>query len=1216
MEYKRRLLRQFLIAFSWVFLFLLINATVVYQRIYSLIDTANWVSHTHETKAQAYLIEKYLVDMETGLRGYLITGTEEFLEPYNVGKKQYETRMLFLKELVSDNPAQIRTLEKIESVAEQWQKEVVEPEMEAREKYGTEDSMQAVINLVQSKIGKDKMDLLRQYINDFVEVEQQLLVERTSESQSTASQTIFIVFIGSILAIVFSVVAIFFITKGIMGKFGGEPDVIANITEQIAKGNLEVGLDIDYESESGILASVGSMAEALNENNIEVDRNNWIKTGIGRLNEAVQEDFEIGEVASKVISEISTYLDVELGAIYLVSNGDSPVLSLLGSYAYKKRKNLSNVFEMGEGLVGQAALEKQQILVKNVPEDYIRVTSGLGERIPKFICVTPLIREDRVKGVVEVGTLNEMTDQQMEYLAQAMPIIAVAVESAEGRTKLTKSLEKSQKLTEELQAQQEALEATNEELKNQTEALQRSEEQLKTQQEELQVTNEELEEKTRFLEDQKDEIGQKNKELEAAQSNLQVKARELEITSKYKSEFLANMSHELRTPLNSILILSQQLARNKNKRLDEKQVETAEIVHSSGNDLLNLINEILDLSKIEAGKMTLNIENIPLDEVANSITASFKHFAEEKGLKLEVNISPDMIESLETDRQKLEQIIKNLVSNAIKFTPEGNVTVDFYQPAKDTDLSRSGLDPQKSVAISVNDTGVGIPADKLLQIFEAFQQVDGSTSREYGGTGLGLSISRELAKLLGGEIQLISNEGEGSTFTLYVPDMYKVVVAEVIEADSAVKRRIDSLPEKKKAGIVDKSGSDKFVPAPTIEDDRQMIKAGDRVILVIEDDLNFARTLSEFCHDKEFKCIHAGDGETGLEFASQYPVDAIILDIRLPGIEGWGVLEALKDNPKTRHIPVHIMSIDEESTDAMRKGAIGYVTKPVKEQQLNEAFTKIEHLISKRLKELLVVEDNQVVRNNIVKLIGNGDIKIKSTGLGKRAITEIRKNKYDCVVLDLVLPDISGFEVLKRLEKTSGITIPPIIVYTAKDLTREEEYELQKYTDTIILKGVRSEERLFDETALFLHRVVDNLPVQKRKLISKLHDKEMLFENKKVLLVDDDMRNVFAISQVLEEKGVNIIKAANGKMAVDIMAKEKNVDLVLMDIMMPVMDGYEAMKKIRDQKQFWKLPILALTAKAMKEDRDKCIAAGANDYLPKPVDIDRLLSLMRVWLYK
>ena len=598
--------------------------------------------------------------------------------------------------------------------------------------------------------------------------------------------------------------------------------------------------------------------------------------------------------------------------------------------------------------------------------------------------------------------------------------------------------------------------------------------------------------------------------------------------------------------------------------------------------------------------MSLKIENVRLSDISNSITANFKPVAAKKGLKLTSTIDNSLPETIPTDRQRSEQILRNLVSNAIKFAEKGTVTIKFDRPSADVNLSRSGLDPQNAIAISVTDTGIGIPKARQMDIFEAFQQVDAGVSRQFGGTGLGLSISRELVRLLGGEIQLKSAEGEGSTFTVFMP----VEEVGLETGDLELERK-----EKPKIRIPQSE-------ILNIDDDRDDIKPGERKILVIEDDLNFAGILYKFCYEKGFKCIHAGDGETGLKFAEKYAPDAIILDIRLPGIEGWGVLEALKTNTRTRHIPVHMISVEAESIDAFKKGAIGYLTKPVNQKQLEQAFDTIENMSERDIKNLLIVEDDKVMRQNIIKLIGNGDVKIKAVEDGGNALRELKSTVYDCMILDLNLPDMSGFEVLNKIGGTENISIPPVIIYTGKELTREEEYQLQQYASSIIIKGVRSQERLLDETALFLHRVVGNLPAKKRKMISSLHDKDKLFSGKKILIADDDMRNVFAISKILKEKGMDVHKAADGQKALDILEKDPHMDMVLMDIMMPVMDGYETIRRIRSKKHFWNLPILAITAKAMKEDRAKCISAGASDYLPKPVEIDRLLSLMRVWLYK
>jgi len=981
---------------------------------------------------------------------------------------------------------------------------------------------------------------------------------------------------------------------------------------EIAAGNL-VFEDIRVpKNEIGLLKeSFREAVTSLQEAETERERNNWLKNGQSGLEERMRGDQNMEELCRNIMTFIAGYLNVQIGTLY-VNDGEG-MLKLTASYAYQSRKGLSNRFNIGEGLIGQAALEKQSIVVTDVPDDYITITSGLGRKSPQTILVVPLIYNDQTTGVLEFGSFKEFSDLQIALIEEAAKGIAIAVNSAQSRIQLQEAFERTREQADELQAQQEELKSANEELEEQTRKLQASEEELKTQQEELRVTNEELEEKTQSLETQRKKVMEKNRELEATQKDLEQKAKELEITSRYKSEFLANMSHELRTPLNSLLILSQDLSANRKKNLSDDQVEAATIIHKSGEDLLNLINEILDLSKIEAGRMDIQIEATPLSAVGGSIRDKFIRLAQNKGLELAVSLSGDLPETIQTDRQRLDQILSNLVTNAIKFTQTGGVTVHIHRPGPEVNLSRSRNQPQQAVAISVTDTGIGVPDDRQLEIFEAFQQADGSTSRVYGGTGLGLSISRELARLLGGEIQLQSEVGKGSTFTVYLP----IETGNWKLETGNWKLEKEAKPEPEFQGSPLRTGSStSFKPQISIPDDRNRIGEHDRTILVIEDDLNFAKTLHRFCHERDFKCIHAADGETGLEMAGTYRPDAIILDIRLPGLEGWGVLEALKNDTRTRHIPVHMMSVEDESIEAYRKGAIGYLTKPVSLEQLEKAFIKIEDVIERNIKNLLIVEDDAVLRNDIVKLIGNGDVKTTAVGTGKEAIQELESNAYDCVILDLKLPDMSGFEVLNRLDESKTISIPPVIVYTGKELTREEEYQLQKYASSIIIKGVKSQERLLDETALFLHRVVGNLPAAKRKMISALHDGDSLFNGKKVLLADDDMRNVFAISRILEERGMHVYKAADGQKALEILDKEPGMDLVLMDIMMPVMDGYEAIRRIRMQERFQTLAILAVTAKAMREDRDKCIAAGANDYLPKPVDIERLLSLMRVWLYK
>jgi signal transduction histidine kinase/DNA-binding response OmpR family regulator/HAMP domain-containing protein len=984
----------------------------------------------------------------------------------------------------------------------------------------------------------------------------------------------------------------------------GPVQQLKSAIDKMADGDLAARAKILSGDEFGELAtSFNSMVEKIKNASILETEQGWLKTGITRINQTMLGERDIATLLSKVIAELATYLDAKVGAFYLCKKEEKEdALFLMASYAYKKRKNLSSIFKIGEGLVGQVALEKKQILIKNVPEDYLKVTSGLGEISPRFICVTPVLYEETIMGVIELGTLREITDLEMLYLEQTMSTVAVNIQTVHSREKVDIALTESQRLGNDLQVQQEELKASNDELEEQTQLLKNSEEKLKVQQEELEATNEELEEKNESLEQQKNKLNQTRLDIEE-------KAKELAIASKYKSEFLANMSHELRTPLNSLMLLSQHLENNKEGNLSSDQIETARIIYNSGKDLLALINEILDLSKIESGKMELKIDNFLIEDFAVDIRDNFQHMAQQKGIDLTVNITPSSPIEIVTDRQRIQQVVKNLISNAIKFTDKGGVTINFGKPNANVDLTKSGLDYNNVIEIAVTDTGIGVAPDKQKIIFEAFQQAEGGTARKYGGTGLGLSISRELVAILGGEIQLSSNLNKGSVFSVYLPVKmasgkaeYSVILQESDE-NSLVTTRLENR-------IV------KDIMVNDIPDDRDKITDKDTVILIIEDDPDFAKLLLNQCHEKGYKCLAATSGENGLSLIDAYKVNAIILDIKLPGISGWTVLEMLKNMPATRHIPVHIMSGEDFTIDAFKRGAIGFLTKPATEQSLDAAFKKLEDMFTRPIKNLLVVEDNDGLRKGIVELIGNGDVKTSEAVTAGDALAELQNKFFDCMILELGLPDMSGYELLKKAEQDENIVLPPVIIYTEKDITQEQEMELSKYAKSIIIKGVRSDERLLDEASLFLHRVVGHMPSNKQKMILSLHNTDVMFKGRKVLITDDDMRNVFALSKVLEEKGLILFKADNGQKALDLLQQEPDIELVLMDIMMPVLDGYETMKRIRQQPKFEKLPIIALTAKAMAKDRELCIDAGASDYLEKPVDVDRLFSMMRVWLYR
>jgi CheY-like chemotaxis protein/signal transduction histidine kinase len=767
-------------------------------------------------------------------------------------------------------------------------------------------------------------------------------------------------------------------------------------------------------------------------------------------------------------------------------------------------------------------------------------------------------------------------------------------------------LKQSQALANELQSQQSELKRSNEELEEQTKALTASQDLLKNQQEELQRANEELEEKASLLAEQKKMVETKNRELELAQASLEDKAEQLTITSKYKSEFLANMSHELRTPLNSVLLLAKVLSENKEMNLTSKQVEYLSTIYASGNDLLALINEVLDLSRIEAGKMEINIREFAIQDVPGFVQRSFLQAAEQKNIDFKVTVDPAVPKMIKTDQRRLEQILRNLLSNAFKFTQTGRIDLQIHPADPNQSFDHPALrNSDKVIAFSVTDTGIGVHKDHHRLIFEAFQQAEGSTNRKYGGTGLGLTISREIARLLGGEIHVESEINQGSTFTLYLP--------EVLEASSSfIPHGMDVLyqePIKQSTTFTEFS------------DDRYEIGPDDRVILIIEDDANFARVLFEMAHERGFKAIIAFKGDTGLALALEFNPDAIILDLQLPVLNGWAVLDRLKRHPQTRHIPIHIISVEDERSRALVHGALAYLTKPVNKEDLDSIFSRIEDFFKRKIKQLLVVEDDLNQQQAILALIGNEDVQATTVCSGQEALEQLMKQRFDCMVLDLNLPDMSGFEILQSIRKNTEWNSLPVIVYTGRELSEKEETGLKQYTGTIVIKGASSPERLLDETTLFLHRMETKMPDQKRAVLQQLHEMDDTLVNKKILIVDDDVRNIFALTSVLENRvpknaNLKILFAEDGREGIEILKTNPGVHLVLMDIMMPDMDGYETIRSIRMIDEFAKLPIIALTAKAMKGDREKCIEAGASDYISKPVNVDQLLSLMRVWLYQ
>ncbi|TFZ09008.1 response regulator [Ramlibacter humi] len=957
---------------------------------------------------------------------------------------------------------------------------------------------------------------------------------------------------------------------------------IAEVATAVTKGDLTRSIQVEARGEvSELKDNINTMISNLRETTESNREQDWLKTNLARFTGMLQGQRDLATVGKLLLSELAPLIHTHQGSIYhnsqIEDSGDRRLV-LLSSYAQAGAVKLPPTLTLGEGLVGQCAVENRRILLTDVPSDYVTVASSLGQARQVSVVVIPVLFENQTKAVIELASLHPFTAVNLNFLDQLALGIGAVFNTIEATMRTEGLLTQSQQLTAELQARQI----------------------------ELQQTNEELGTKARLLAQQNEEVERKNSEVEQARRALEEKASELALTSKYKSEFLANMSHELRTPLNSILILSQQLAENAAGNLNGRQIEFARNINSSGSDLLNLINDILDLSKIESGTVTVDVEEIAFHWLRDSIDRNFRHVAEAKSLPLHVRFGDDLPRSMDSDPKRLQQILKNLLSNAMKFTSQGHVEVRVG-------LASGGWSPdhpvlsqtQHVLAFSVEDTGIGVPPEKQRLIFEAFQQADAGTSRKYGGTGLGLAISRELAVLLGGEIKLQSVHGQGSTFTLYLPLHY-------------------SGPDSNTAMRSVKGPADASMPVLAlpvareehVADDRESIAEGDNVLLIVEDDPHYARILLGLARDKGFKGLVANKGAMGLSLARQYHPSAISLDIFLPDMLGWTVLNQVKLDPALRHIPVQIITLEEERQHGLSHGAFAYLLKEPTTANLEAAFDRLKEFTVPRTKRLLVVEDNDIERDAVIELLGYDDIDIVSAGSGETALNLLRNQRFDCVVLDLRLPDMTGFELLEQLQQEPALAAVPVVVFTGKDLNHDEQAKLNTMAKSIVLKDVRSPERLLDETALFLHRVVTQLPVEKQAMLEKLHNSSEVLHGRKVLVVDDDARNIFALTSVLENHDVDVISATNGRQAIDIIKETPDLSMVLMDIMMPEMDGYETMREIRKDPAFRTLPILALTAKAMKGDREKCLDAGASDYISKPVNTNQLLSLMRVWLFR
>jgi CheY-like chemotaxis protein len=1162
-------------------------ATISYRNVAALNRDVGWVAHTLEVLQTKEALKRSRAEMEAGARGYVITGDSSFREQALTGGAELAGTQRKLVDLTADNPAQQTRIDRFGELLGQ-RRALIERLVQLRND-GAGATDPQVQDLVRQ--GFDVGRLLSDLTTEIEQHEQELLADRTTAAEAAARLTSATLLYGSAAALTLMLAIAVWLVSSIRGPLRS----LLSGAGQLARG------DYAHRVSHASRDEIGDLAAAFNEMAAQVERRQvalaaeaWVKDSQARLSRVLEGQRELRALCNAVLSEIAQLLDVQHGAIYLPAvEGDRTRLLLHGAYA---ATDVPPSIAAGEGLAGQAFSERRRIQIDALPDNYVRIGSALGSAPPRHLLVFPVVLHGEVSAVLELASFEPFTELQLRFLEQFSDSLALVLHTVIAAAELAER-------NDELEAQGQRLRVSEEELQQQQEELKQANEELEQTNEELRQSNDEMDQRSRLLTEQKRLLEQTNLEIEAARSALEEKSKQLALTSKYKSEFLANMSHELRTPLNSLLILSKLLADNTEGNLSDKQVQHAHTIWNSGNDLLRLIDDILDLSKVEAGAIELDLAEFPVRTLTESIEALFRPIAQSRGLQFIVTLGPDLPATLYSDMHRLQQVLKNLLANAFKFTQRGSVELSIYPVSGGWGAGTPALSQAKRVmAFAVKDSGIGIPEDRQRLIFEAFQQVDAGTSRKYGGTGLGLSISRELAGVLKGAITLQSTPGAGSTFTLFIPDSFDPNAA--------------PQPQQAVTAVEPVDATQVEIEPDLIADDRANIAEGDAVLLIIEDDRSFASVLADCAREKKFKVVVAGTAGAGIALARRIKPTAITLDLHLPDSDGRVVLDRLKHDPSTRHIPVHVISVASEGERSLRQGAVSFLQKPVKREALDKALSLAADFAPSRIRRLLIVEDDPVQQQSIRDVIGNGDVASTVVGTAAAALEALDETRFDCLVLDLGLPDQSGIELIREIHRRHGLSSPPVIVYTAKALTRREESELRGLSEAIIVKDVRSPERLLDETALFLHRVQAKLPDAKRRMLERVQRDDALLSGRKVLIVDDDLRNIFAISTALENYKMTVSYAEGGREALEKLQHEDGFSAILMDVMMPEMDGYETTRRIRAMPAYAKLPIIMVTAKAMRGDREKCLQAGASDYITKPVDMDQLRSLLRVWLYR
>ena len=1202
--------RKLVLAFGLILATFALAVAAILASLASQADAQRWSQHTREVIQEITLATRAQHEADLALRGLNMNADHQAIAAYEAHQATFRRHLDQAVALTVDAPEQQALLQRAQAQMDEWTRKVAAALIAGMSQAeGGADYVKAYYDIGLRYLG-DSVPLttaLDATLDKAIANEQAKLAVRDAALARTMAFLRVLVLAMLALGVLVGVAAIRLASRSLTAPIRELTGLMTRLA-----GN-DHSIEVPERGRGDEIGAIARALEVFRETAAEAHERNWIKTNVAEIAGVLQTSADREAFARALTAELAPRVKAGV-AVFYAFDEDARRLDLLGSYGFRQRRHLGTRYAPGEGLVGQVALERKPILLEQVPDDYVRIHSGLGEAPPRSIAALPLLLQDRLLGVIELGSFVPFGAAQQKLLDELLPFAALSLENLNRAQRTRELLERTQQQARELQAseeelrvQQEELAATNEELQGKTaeleeqqQRLRASEEELRVQAEELQASNEELREKSETLNEQK-------RALEALQRETESKAEQLAKASQYKSDFLANMSHELRTPLNSLLILSRNLADNDRGNLDHEQVESARVIHESGSNLLRLINDILDLAKIEAGKMHAAPEDLKLAYFVQALTRRFRHVAAEKALAFDVAVAEGLPESIHTDGPRLEQIANNLVGNAFKFTREGSVRVEIARPTPEA-ARRAGLPAERSIAMCVADTGIGIPADKLEHIFGAFEQMDASTSRKFGGSGLGLAIARRLAELLGGTVSVESEPGKGSRFTVVLPERLESAGEPGGDAAAAAPPAAPAPRASPPAPVpLERPAPSGLMPKPWIPDDRDALREGDTAILAIEDDPVFARTLVDMIRRKGYRALAAGDGESGLYLARQFRPTGILLDVMLPGIDGWTVIERLKRDRATQHIPVHFVSGVDETARARELGAVGFLTKPVEREAVLAAFERLLQSSDGTRRRVLLIDDDPDSRVAIGTLIKADNVEIVEASSAESGLQYMDSYVFDCIVLDLGLPGMSGIDFLEMIAARGPL--PPIVIHSARELSREESVKLRQYTDSIVIKGARSMERLLDEVSLFLHSVRRNAAPH------VVRDIDDGLSGRTVLIVDDDMRNIFALSKILREKGLTVVMAQDGHKALRQLEENRSIEIVLMDIMMPGMDGYETTREIRRRPAHAKLPIIAVTAKAMSGDRDKCLEAGANDYLAKPIDIDKLLSMMRAWLH-